>query len=65
MNMLLFGVLIGYLWGGLMCSKFGRVARYEEALKEIADWENYDLGGDVQYGGIHPAKIAEDAIMVG
>ena len=62
MTMLITGLLIGYLWGTVICSNFGVVARYEEALKEIADWENYNSGGDIKYGCRHPAKVAEDAL---
>jgi len=33
-----------------------------KALMEIADWENYNGGGDINYGREHPAKIAEAAL---
>lgn len=44
------------------------VAQLEAALKEIADWNNYDAGGDPlpyakgDQSNWHPAKVAEEAL---
>ena len=38
-----------------------RARLYRRALEEIADWENYNLGGDPKMGW-HPARIADHAL---
>jgi len=61
------GLLLGHYHGSkevyrMEWSTKNRLARYETALKEVANWENYNSGGDVGFGKTHPAKIAEDAL---
>jgi len=45
-----------------MAEVFKKKQILEDALEEIANWDNYNLGGDIKYGYKHPANIAEDAL---
>lgn len=58
------GTLIGFFWGYFIGRKVDNnlIARYERALINIANWENYNLGGDIKRGVKHPAAIAEDVL---